>query len=182
MNMKPRQDNLPLINEKIRFERLQLITHDGRNLGVVTRDQALREARSAGLDLVIISEQGGDGFPVAKVMDFGKVLYEKKKQQAEAKKKQHVIQVKELKLRPKIAEHDFETKMNQAMQFLKEGKRLKITLMFKGRESAMRDERGSEMFAKIEEIVNNEGFGPKLLQEKDTKAPTMWSRIYFLKK
>ena len=84
-------------------------------------------------------------------MDFGKALYAKKKQQAEAKKSQKVIQVKEIKLRPKIGEHDYQTKINQAIDFLKDGKHLKVTLMFKGREAAMREERGEELFRKIDE-------------------------------
>ncbi len=183
MNVKPKDtSSLPLINEKIRFDSMQLITNEGKNIGIVSRDEALRAARASNLDLVIIAEQGGEGVPVAKIMDFGKALYAKKKQQAEAKKKQQVIQIKEIKLRPKIAEHDYQTKINQGVQFLKEGKRLKITLMFKGRESAMRDERGSELFAKIHESLDAVGLAKNLIQEKDLKAPQLWSRVYYLKK
>lgn len=173
--------NAPMINERIRFERMQLITADGVNRGVVTRDEALRAARSVGLDLVVIAERGGDGYPVVKVMDFGKALYEKKKQLAEAKKKQHVIQIKEIKLRPKIAEHDYQTKMNQSITFLKDGKRVKFTVMFKGREMATREERGSEFFKKIEESLEAAGILKSLLQDKDSKVPNSWSRTYYLK-
>ena len=95
--------------------------------------------------------------PVAKIMDFGKALYAKRKQQAEAKKSQKIIQVKEIKMRPKIGEHDYQTKMNQAIDFLKDGKHVKITLMFKGREAAMREERGEELFRKIDESFANAG-------------------------
>ena len=84
----------------------------------------------------MIVESGKEGVPVVKIMDFGKALYEKKKKQHEAKKHQKLIQVKEVKISPKIGEHDFQTKMRQAMDFLNEGKRLKITLFFKGRENA----------------------------------------------
>lgn len=174
--------NAPMINEKIRFERMQLITHDGKNLGIVSREDALREARFAGLDLVIIAESGADGVPVAKVLDFGKALYAKKKQLGEAKKHQKVIQVKELKLRPKIAEHDYQTKMNQCLQFLEEGKRVKITLTFRGREIAMKEDRGTELFDKIQKTVDEAGFAKNLVQEKDTKTPQLWSRVYYLKK
>ena len=178
---KPKNDS-PLINEKIRYDKMQLITHEGKNLGVVSREDALRFARTVGLDLVLLADQGAEGVPVAKVMDFGKVLYAKKKQQAEAKKKQQIVQIKEIKIRPKIAEHDYLTKMNQAFQFLKEGKRVKVTLMFKGREAVMREERGSEIFNKIHQTFEEKGVTKNLVQEKDLKAPQMWSRIYYLKK
>ncbi len=171
----------PLMNEKIRFDRMQVISADGRNLGILSRDEALKLARQADLDLVLLSEKGGEGQPVVKIMDFGKALYAKKKQLAEAKKHQKVIEVKELKLRPKIGEHDYQTKMNQAIQFLKEGKHLKVTLMFKGREAAMRDEKGEELFAKINSSLEAAGL-TKVMQEKDAKAPSMWSRVYYLKK
>ena len=168
------------INEKIRFDKMQVITHDGKNLGIVSRDEALKLARQADLDLVLLTEQGSEGVPLVKIMDFGKALYAKKKQQAEAKKSQKVIQVKEVKLRPKIGEHDFQTKINQAIDFLKEGKHLKVTLMFKGRETAMRDERGEELFKKIDEAFAEAGL-TKIAQEKDAKATQLWSRVYFLK-
>src|SRR3990167_9591219 len=125
-----RQDATPLMNEKIRYDRVQLIDAEGANAGVVPRDIALRSAREVGLDLVIIAERGKDGFPVAKIMDYGKVSYAKKKQAAQAKKKQVVIQVKELKMRPKIGVHDFQTKIKQAIDFLEDGKRVKFTLLF----------------------------------------------------
>lgn len=181
MTVKPK-DDMPLMNEKIRFERVQVINAEGKNIGIVSRDEALRQAKIDGLDLVIIAEQGNEGVPVAKIMDFGKVLYAKKKQQAEAKKKQHIIQIKEIKLRPKIAEHDYLTKLNQGIQFLKEGKRLKVTLMFKGREAAMRDERGTHLFEKIHQTLEDAGLLKNLIQEKDMKAPQVWSRTYYLKK
>jgi translation initiation factor IF-3 len=170
-----------LMNEKIRYDKMQVISHDGKNLGVVSRDEALRLARYAGLDLVLLAERGGEGVPVAKVMDFGKELYAKKKQLADAKKKQKVIEIKELRLRPKIGEHDYETKIQQGIQFLKEGKHLRITLMFKGREAAMREEKGQEMFDKIHSSFEQHGL-TKLTQEKDAKAPQSWSRVYYLKK
>lgn len=179
---KPKVDDLPLMNKKIPFDRLQLIGSDGQNMGVVSRNDALSAAQDEHLDLVIITERGSEGVPVAKIMDFGKMLYAKKKQLAEAKKKQHVIQVKELKVRPKIAEHDYQTKVNQGIQFLKEGKRLKVTLMFKGREAAMRDERGTELFDKIHQSFEEAGLTKHLVQEKDVKAPQAWSRIYYIKK
>lgn len=179
--MKPQKEDIPLINEKIRFEKLHLIAADGANLGIVSRLEALKAAQAAQLDLVLITEQGGQGFPVAKVMDFGKALYAKKKQQTEAKKHQKVIQIKELKIRPKIGEHDYQTKMNQGIQFLKEGKKLKITLMFRGREAATRDTRGAVLFDKITQTFEEAGIAKNIVQEKDLQTPQMWSRIYYLK-
>lgn len=176
---------VPFINERIRYERVQLITHDGKNEGIVTRDVALRIAREAGLDLVIIAESGKDGVPVAKIMDHGKALYAKKKQLADARKKQHVIQVKELKLRPKIGEHDFQTKMHQAIDFLNEGKRVKFTLVFRGRENAMKYEHGNVLFDRIYQLLKDSEVGPSLVQEKQESGQAeggMLYRVYYLRK
>jgi translation initiation factor IF-3 len=175
------KDDSQLINEKIRYDKIQVITHDGRNLGIISRDEALRLARQENLDLVLLTESGSEGYPLAKIMDFGKALYAKKKQQNEAKKHQKVIQIKEIKLRPKIGEHDYMTKINQAIQFLKDGKHLKVTLMFRGREAAMRDERGEQIFSKINQNLEEAGLH-KAAFEKDAKTPQSWSRIYYLKK
>ena len=179
--IKEKKEALPAMNEQIRAPRLQVITDDGENVGVIPREQALRMAQIAGLDLVIIADQGKDGVPVAKVMNFGKALYEKKKKQGEAKKKQKVIQVKEIKLSPKIGEHDFQIKMRQAVQFLQEGKKVKITFFFKGREAAMRDVRGAELFAKIMKAFEEHDLLKNLIEEKAMKAEQTWSNIYYLK-
>jgi len=176
-----KKEPAPLINERIRAEKMQLITHTGENIGAVSRGQALRMAEEAGLDLVLLTESGKDGLPVVKIMNFGKSLYEKKKNKAEAKKHQKVIQVKEIKMRPKIGEHDYLTKMKQANQFLHDGKRVKITLWFKGRENATRDERGKELFERIEATFRDQGILEQLAQEKDAKAGQLWSRVYYMK-
>lgn len=176
-----KKETTHLVNERIRNEKMQLITQDGDNIGVVSRSQALRMAEEAGLDLVLLTEAGKDGLPIVKIMNFGKVLYEKKKNKTEAKKHQKVIQVKEVKLRPKIGEHDYQTKLKQIMQFLEEGKRVKITLWFKGRENATKDDRGKELFDKIEAAFIKQGLMENLAQEKDAKAGQLWSRIYYLK-
>jgi translation initiation factor IF-3 len=169
------------VNEQIHAQQVQMIDENGVNQGVLTKSEALRLAREAGLDLVLIAEQGGQEVPVVKIMDFGKALYEKKKKQAESKKRQTVIEVKEVKLRPKIGEHDFITKMNQGIGFLKSGKHLKITLVFRGREVANKRERGQEMFDKIHQIFEAQGLLKDLMQEEDAKAGQFWSRIYYLK-
>lgn len=176
-----KKETLPLVNEKIRAPRVQLIADDGHNFGVITRDEALRRAYESGLDAVMIVESGKEGVPVVKIMDFGKALYEKKKKQHESKKHQKLIQVKEVKISPKIGEHDFQTKMRQAMDFLNEGKRLKITLFFKGRENANRDERGNELFDKIAQVFEAHDLTKLLIQEQETRMGPQWSRIYFLK-
>jgi len=160
---------------------MQLIDEKGVNRGIVSRDEALRLSVEAELDLVLLSESGGDGVPVVKIMDFGKALYEKKKKLAEAKKHQKIVQVKEVKFRPKIGAHDFETKMNRGIGFLKEGKHLKITLMFRGREMATKQERGRELFDRIHKVFEEQDILKDLVQEKDSKAGQFWSRIYYLK-
>ncbi len=170
-----------LINEKIRFEKMQVISADGQNLGVMERSEALKEAQLSDLDLVLLAESGSQGVPVTKIMDYGKALYSKKKQQAEAKKSQKVIQVKEVKLRPKIGEHDYQTKMQRAVEFLKAGKHVKVTLMFRGREAAMKEVRGREIFDKIDETFTAAGL-TKVGTEKDSKSGMLWSKTYFLKK
>jgi len=179
--LKDKRENAPLINQQIRAESVQLITQDGENIGNISRTQALRQAEEAGLDLVLIAQSGKDGIPVVKIMDFGKVLYEKKKKTLEAKKHQKVIQIKEIKMSPKIGEHDYQTKIKQAVQFLTTGKRVKITLSFRGREIATKEARGSELFAKIEKSFEEHDWANNLVQEQDSKMGKMWSRIYYLK-
>lgn len=170
-----------IANEKIKSPRLQLITHEGQNVGIVSRDMAMQMALDANLDLVIISESGQDGVPIAKIMDLGKSLYEKKKKQKDAKKNHKTIQIKEVKLRPKIGEHDYLTKLKQIIQFLKEGKRVKITLSFRGRENSSREERGGELFQKIAASLEKEGMMDNVSQEKDDISSKLWSRMYYLK-
>lgn len=179
--LKEKKESMPLINQQIRADNLQLITNTGENVGIVSRGQALRQAEEAGLDLVMIAPVGKEGVPVVKIMDFGKVLYEKKKKLVEAKKHQKVIQIKEVKMNPKIGEHDYQTKVKQAVQFLKAGKRVKITLSFRGREMATKDSRGTELFDKIQKSFQEHGFTDQLVQEQDTKLGKLWSRIYYLK-
>lgn len=177
---KPQQEQ-HMINDRIRAPKLQVITDSGENLGVIDRFKALTLAREALLDLVLLSESGSEGVPVAKIMDFGKLLYEKKKKKNEAKKHQKVIQIKEIKFRPKIGDHDLQTKINQAIQFLEEGKRVKCTIAFRGRENITKDERGEEFFQKIDQMLASRGFSDNLITEQDAKIGQIWSRIYYIK-
>jgi len=181
--LKEKKENTtaPLVNQQIRAEHVQLITQDGENIGIISRNQALRQAEEVGLDLVLIAPSGKEGVPVVKIMDFGKVLYEKKKKNIEAKKHQKVIQIKEVKMSPKIGEHDYQTKIKQAIQFLTSGKRVKFTLSFRGREMATKDARGEELFQKIEKSFEEYDWASNLVQEQDSKLGKMWSRIYYLK-
>lgn len=178
---KKEHTNAPAINEKIRAPYLQVITQDGENVGTIARDEALRMAAVANLDLVMLSDTGSQGVPVVKIMDFGKKLYELKKKKAESKKHQKTIQVKEIKIRPKIGEHDYQTKMKQALHFLNEGKRVKITLCFRGRENVSKNERGAEIFGKIEQTLSDQGLAKTLAYEGDSRMGQSWSRVYYVK-
>jgi translation initiation factor IF-3 len=172
--------NLP-INEFIKATQMQVISADGQNYGILTKEQALKMAKDNGLDLVLVSDTGQEGVPVAKIVDYGKVLYAKKKKQSEAKKHQKIIQLKEVKLRPKIGEHDYETKIKQAAQFLIDGKHVKFTLVFRGREVMQLKDRGAEMFDKILVSLQNHGVA-NIIVDKEAKAGSQWSKIFIAKK
>jgi translation initiation factor IF-3 len=170
-----------LANEDIRAEKLQVIGADGSNLGIVDRTDALFQAREAGLDLVLIADKGAEGVPVAKIMNYGKELYNRKKKLAEAKKHQKVIQIKEIKMRPKIGEHDYLTKMNQGIRFLEEGKKVKVTLTFRGREMANKYERGRELFDKIGQTFEERGLLERIIEDKEVRSGSAWSKVFSLK-
>lgn len=161
---------------------MQVIASDGRNVGVISRYDALNMAQSEGLDLVLISNSGSEGVPVAKIMDYGKELYNKKKKLHEAKKNQKVIQIKEIKIRPKIGEHDYLTKINQGVGFLESGKQLKVTLLFRGREVTNKNERGLELFKKVDQTFEERGLLERIVEEKEIKAGSAWSKVFSLKK
>ena len=124
----------PRVNERIRIREVRLIDHTGKQVGVVPTDRAMAMAREAGLDLVEVSAEARP--PVAKIMDYGKWKYERKKQQQESRKKSHAVQVKEVRLRPKTDKHDFDVKLGRARQFLEEGDKVQVNMMFRGRELA----------------------------------------------
>ncbi|MGC1486436.1 MAG: translation initiation factor IF-3 [Albidovulum sp.] len=122
------------MNDRIRSNEIRLIGADGENVGVVTPAHGMQLAEEVGLDLVEISPNAEP--PVCKIMDFGKYKYETQKREAEARKKQHIIEIKEIKFRPGTDIHDYEVKMRSVMKFLEEGDKVKITLRFRGREMA----------------------------------------------
>lgn len=166
------------VNDEIRATSLLVIGLDGENHGQVSRSQALAMADEAGLDLVQVGEK--DGMVIAKIMNFGKFLYTKKKQMSDSKKHQKIIQIKELKLRPNIGDQDYKTKLNQAVQFLVEGKKVKFTLQFKGREITMLEPLGKKMFARITQDLTDQNIGV-LVEEKESRAGAIWAKIYGLK-
>ncbi len=125
---------------------IRLIDQDGENAGVVTPATAMDMAEEVGLDLVEISP--GANPPVCKIMDFGKYKYEQQKKAAEAKKKQKIIEIKEVKFRPNIDTHDYDVKMRSVTKFLGEGDKVKVTLRFRGREMA-HQELGRDLLTKI---------------------------------
>lgn len=172
--------NLPMVNERIPGSKVQLIGSSGENVGLISKFEAIRQAQEEGLELVMLAERGPEGFPVAKIMDFGKALYAKKKKVAEAKKKQKVIKVKEIKIRPSIGEHDLRTKINQSVEFLKEGMRIKLTLVFKGREASSRADVGPQLFKRFEDLLIDTGI-EDLAFENESKTGLFWSKIYFVK-
>jgi translation initiation factor IF-3 len=120
------------INNRIDSRDVRLIDADGNNVGVVPTRQALIMAEEANLDLVEISPDAKP--PVAKILDYGKFKFQEQKKAAEARKKQRVIEIKEIKLRPMIDDHDYDVKLKAAMRFFGEGDKVKVTLRFRGRE------------------------------------------------
>jgi len=130
---KPKSDE-PRINQQIAAANIRLIDAKGAMVGVVSVKEGIRHAEAAGLDLVEISPHAEP--PVCKVMDYGKYKYEAQKKAAEQRKKQKVIVVKEIKLRPTIDKHDLEVKMRAVHKFIEDGDKVKFTLKFRGREIA----------------------------------------------
>jgi translation initiation factor IF-3 len=129
-----REQSGPKMNEAIRAREVRLIDESGQNVGVVSRQDALARAVEAGLDLVEISPEANP--PVAKILDYGKFKYHEQKKAAEARKRQKVVEVKEIKMRPSIDDHDYDVKMRSMRRFFDEGDKVKITLRFRGRELA----------------------------------------------
>ncbi|MEP5759553.1 MAG: translation initiation factor IF-3 [Litoreibacter sp.] len=133
-NAPPQRDTGPRVNDRIRSDEIRLIGAEGENVGVVTPTRAMVLADEAGLDLVEISPNANP--PVCKIMDFGKYKYETQKKEAEARKKQKIIEVKEVKFRPNTDTNDYDIKMRKVFKFLENGDKAKITLRFRGREMA----------------------------------------------
>ena len=142
----PQKDG-PQSNEDISSHDVQLIDAEGENKGIVPTREALSMAQELGLDLVVISPNAAP--PVAKILDLGRFKFAAQKKAAEARKKQKVIEVKEIQMRPNIDDHDYQTKMKAAHRFLDEGDRVKVTMRFRGREMAHQD-LGAELLNKVQ--------------------------------
>ncbi len=164
MKPTPPQKGGPPANEDITSSEVQLIDETGENRGTVSTSEAMEMARDAGLDLVAISPNAKP--PVCKILDLGKYKYQAQKKAAEARKRQKIIDVKEIKLRPNIDVHDYDVKMRSVKKFLEEGDKVKITMRFRGREMAhqelglnlllkVRDE--MEPISKVESTPRSEG-------------------------
>lgn len=138
----------PRSNREIRVPRVQLIDEEGQNLGSMPTDQALKLAEEAGLDLVEISPNAEP--PVCKILDLGKLKYATQKKAAEARKKQKIVEVKEIKMRPNIDTHDYDVKMKAMGRFFEDGDKVKVTLKFRGREMA-HQELGMKLLLQVKE-------------------------------
>lgn len=143
------------VNDKIRAREIRVIGADGAQLGIMPPDQALRLAQEMSLDLVEVSPEAMP--PVCRILDYGKYRYQLNKKAQEAKKKQKIIQVKEVKFRPKTDEHDYEFKRNNIVRFLGKGKKVKATVIFRGRENMHRDI-GYRILRRLREEVADHGF------------------------
>ena len=145
MNVTPTREG-PRINEEIGAMRVRLVDERGNMVGVVGRNEALQMAANTGLDLVEIAPNADP--PVCKILDYGKFKYEEQKKKNEARKKQKIIEVKEIKLRPSIDDHDYQVKMRSMNKFIEEGDKVKVTMRFRGREM-VHQELGMQVLDKV---------------------------------
>jgi translation initiation factor IF-3 len=154
---RPPERDTTRINEKIGAREVRLVGADGEQIGIVTRDEALERAREADLDLVEVTAQADP--PVCRLLDYSKYKYEQEQKAKAARKHQQQVNVREIKLRPKIADHDYETKKGHVVRFLRQQDKVKVTIMFRGREQA-HPERGrmllDRLFTDIEELATIE--------------------------
>lgn len=137
MNTRPDNNKGPRINNQISAKEIRLIDENGEMMGVVSIQEGIRLAREAGLDLIEISPNAEP--PVCKIFDFGKYRYELQKKEAAAKKKQKVVDTKELKLRPYIEDHDLQVKIRKARDFIQDGDKVRFSMVFRGRENEHRE-------------------------------------------
>lgn len=143
-----------LINEDIRLKEVRVIGEDGEMLGVMTGNAALKMAYDRGLDLVLIAPQAAP--PTCRIMDYGKYRFDREKKEKEARKKQQIVELKEVQLSCRIDVHDFETKARNAIKFLTAGNKVRVVVRFKGREMA-HQELGRDVLARFEAAVAEAG-------------------------
>ena len=149
------------INEQIRAREVRVVSDTNEQLGIMTLHEAIRIAEEKGLDLVEVAPNGRP--PVCRIMNYGKYRYEQQKRDKEAKKKQKVFQLKEVKLRPNIEDHDFYVKLKNAQRFLADGNKVKVTIMFRGREMT-HPELGGEVLERFAKEL-----GDSIVREKPPK-------------
>lgn len=142
----PVQKDGPRVNDEIRLREIQLIDQEGSNHGVIDTQTAMKMASDAGLDLVEIAPNSVP--PVCKILDYGKYKFQAQKKAAEARKKQKIVEIKEIKLRPMIDDHDYDVKMRAMLRFFEEGDKVKVTLRFRGREMA-HQELGTQLLERV---------------------------------
>ena len=140
------------MNEAIKADEVRLISENGEQLGVVKLDDAIERAKDVGLDLMEVASNVNP--PVAKIINYGKLKYEEKKKAQASKKKQHVVKIKEMRVRPRIDDHDLETKVSRGRKFLEDGCKLKVTLMFRGREMS-RTDLGVDVLNRVIEMLSD---------------------------
>ena len=154
-------------NEQIRAREVRVIGADSEQLGILGRNDAIALAREHGLDLVEVAAAADP--PVCRIMDYGKFKYETQKKKQEAKKRQTIVQIKEIKVRPKTVDHDFESKFRHIRRFLEDGDRVKVTVYFRGREIVHTD-RGLAILERIISDVKEVG---KVEQEPKAEGRTL---------
>ena len=152
MSSIAKNKNEPRVNESIRVPKVRLIDERGNQAGVVSIKDALNNAEEAGLDLVENSPNVDP--PVCKILDFGKYRYEQQKEKKLNKKKQHTIRLKEIRIRPNTGDHDLLTKLNKGQKFIAAGAKLKVTVMFRGREMS-RQEAGMDLLKRVTDILED---------------------------
>ena len=149
---RPPERDTTRINERIRVPEVRLIGADGEQIGIVATDQALEQARAADLDLVEVAPDASP--PVARLLDYSKYKYEQEQKAKAARKHQQQVNVREIKLRPKIADHDYETKKGHVERFLRHQDKVKVTIMFRGREQA-HPERGRALLQRLYDDIED---------------------------
>jgi len=145
------------VNHRIRVPEVRVVAEDGSNLGVMSTDEALRRAHAKGLDLVEVNPKSMP--PVCKILDFGRFKYEEKKKQREAKRRQTVVEVKEIKLRPKTDDHDLGVKIRAARRFLETGNKVRVVCRFRGREIThpeLANQQLEQFITKLDDVANLE--------------------------
>ena len=148
----PSSSDGPRINEMINSRSVRCIDPDGEQLGILSIDEAMNKAEELGLDLVELQPNADP--PVCKILDYGKHKYQAQKRANEARKKQKIIEVKEIKLRPNIDQHDYQVKMKAVRKFIDGGDKVKITLRFRGREMA-HVELGTDLLSRVQEDIDD---------------------------